>query len=692
MPELRSGADEEGTGRRFLLGRAARAWLVAAVALMLALSSACSDDTATERGADAAATVVVASSEATLATPAAAAGPRTVSMNALAFSRTAAGAAQGSASVFTVTVAPKAEPAVQVSFTESEVGGQGPAIRAAGWTAVTSTALLLGIDPARYEFRYEMRGRVDGPSAGALMTIGTLAAILGDELPKDVAMTGAINPDGSIGPVSGIPHKIDGAAAAGMKTVLIPAGQRMDYDENLKRSVDLVRRGEQQGVQVKPVANVWEAYQAATGKALPQPKGAAQAQLPAPVYDRMLAARTAWLARYSDARARFGGYSPDVQDSFVSEMEAADDLADLSAKAAREGNAAVALERAIGAAQYAVSANGGALVLQTYYDRGLSRAIAQAEGSLAARTAVSGLLERLRVEQPKTASDAIGLIDAYGNYAIAEAMIRQGEARVAALNRDAEDLDEDEIVEGLLDLTDSFVSAELFAGITRTSLDLYLGRGTAAAPSPATLAGLAEVLRRAAEANVAAFDATVVAEIAEEAGLREDVTRARLARLDPDYALLVATAGALGGERQAARPEQSLYQLGAALNAYTLSTVVLAKYYSLDAEFDDDFRVTGYGREAALLAMLELSERRAADLAGLSADVPLPALYYLENARAYRHGDAQEKLTALYYNWQASLFGQFLASMTGEYGASIQGTLDAAGRPAAFLRSGAWRP
>ena len=44
---------------------------------------------------------------------------------------------------------------------------------------------------------------------------------IGDQINADVTMTGTINPDGTIGPVGGIPFKIEGAAEAGKKVVLI---------------------------------------------------------------------------------------------------------------------------------------------------------------------------------------------------------------------------------------------------------------------------------------------------------------------------------------------------------------------------------------------------------------------------------------------------------------------------------------
>ncbi|HUG90478.1 MAG TPA: S16 family serine protease, partial [Planctomycetaceae bacterium] len=100
---------------------------------------------------------------------------------------------------------------LRVGFFESEVGGTGAQWRTAGWMSVITASLLLGINPSQYEFSFDVAGRIDGPSAGALMTAAVLAGLLGDQIDPAVTMTGTINPDGTIGPVGGIPHKIVGA-------------------------------------------------------------------------------------------------------------------------------------------------------------------------------------------------------------------------------------------------------------------------------------------------------------------------------------------------------------------------------------------------------------------------------------------------------------------------------------------------
>ncbi|RMF30757.1 MAG: hypothetical protein D6759_11310, partial [Chloroflexi bacterium] len=70
----------------------------------------------------------------------------------------------------------------------------------------------------------------------------------------------------------GIPHKLQGAAEAGKKLVLVPVGQRYDYDYNQQKYVDLVEVGKQLGIEVREVSNVYEAYELLTGSPLPRPQ------------------------------------------------------------------------------------------------------------------------------------------------------------------------------------------------------------------------------------------------------------------------------------------------------------------------------------------------------------------------------------------------------------------------------------
>jgi hypothetical protein len=102
----------------------------------------------------------------------------------------------------------------------------------------------------------------DGPSAGAVMTVGFVALLKGDRIQRGMALTGTITPDGTIGPVGGIPDKIRAAVREGYRTILIPEGQRYDPRWNIDRLAwDL-------NVEVKEVSRIEEAYHLMTGNIL----------------------------------------------------------------------------------------------------------------------------------------------------------------------------------------------------------------------------------------------------------------------------------------------------------------------------------------------------------------------------------------------------------------------------------------
>ena len=89
-------------------------------------------------------------------------------------------------------------------------------------------------DCGRYDFFYTIRSGstiVGGPSAGAALTILTIAALDHEPLRQNVAMTGTITSGGLIGPVAGILPKALAANDAGMTVVVVPALASLALDE-----------------------------------------------------------------------------------------------------------------------------------------------------------------------------------------------------------------------------------------------------------------------------------------------------------------------------------------------------------------------------------------------------------------------------------------------------------------------------
>lgn len=138
---------------------------------------------------------------------------------------------------------------------------------------------ITGIDLDEYDVIYTIKTNatsVEGPSAGAALTIATIAALENLNLKTDVMITGAINHDGTIGPVSEILPKAEVAKKAGAELFLVPVLQSHEITyktrryceqigpseictiEKVPRKVDI---SEEVGIEVKEVTTVEEALE-----------------------------------------------------------------------------------------------------------------------------------------------------------------------------------------------------------------------------------------------------------------------------------------------------------------------------------------------------------------------------------------------------------------------------------------------
>jgi len=86
---------------------------------------------------------------------------------------------------------------------------------------------LTGLDLNSYDLIYTITANasvIEGPSAGAAMTIATIAALKNKTVNQSVMITGTIESDGSIGPAGGLVEKARAAKRAGATLFLIPKG------------------------------------------------------------------------------------------------------------------------------------------------------------------------------------------------------------------------------------------------------------------------------------------------------------------------------------------------------------------------------------------------------------------------------------------------------------------------------------
>lgn len=591
-----------------------------------------------------------------------------VSIDALWFGQDAAGAPVGGTSSVRVEVSKKQDDTLRVGFFESEVGGSGDQWRAAGWMAVITSALLLGFDPSDYAFSFDVAGRIDGPSAGALMTIAVLAGYLGDEVDPNLTMTGTINPDGTIGPVGGIPHKLHGARDKGKTIVLVPGGQRYDYDYGLGQAVDVVDAGRRDGLDVRLVGDIYEAYQIATGSELPRfDTGGGGAAFPQRAFDKYRAGALSWIARYQEERNRFGSLPADIQEYRQETIDWADYYASEADRALAQGQAAVAYENAVYAASNARFAAQAAELDNLYYNLGLDPLLARLDSVSAATTRMNAVLERLKAENPRTASETVVLMDAYSNLAVAQGLVYQAQGAIDDVMSLPEPT-EDDILAAIYSAAYNYANADIFLDLAEDNVETGFGFGSAPAPDQELLTAMSETLRRGAEANIAYFESLIVNPWAQQNGIHPDIARYYFMQYDGDY--LNAVAASAGGANLAAslfEPQQvAQLTLGSALSAYSSSATVIAKYYSLGAQLDENANVYDYQRSGVLADMLDLADQHADEiLRSVSSEDPVSALYYYENARIFRQGGPDAQLDALNYYWQSAILGQLLGIFSG---------------------------
>ena len=161
---------------------------------------------------------------------------------------------------------------------EEEMGGGGHTVKRKSMAHSSAENVLtllrrLGYANERTDLHINFPGGapVDGPSAGAAMFAAAVSALTGQPIDGGCAITGEITVQGRVGPVGGVPAKVEAAMKAGLNRVLVP---RENYLE----------RFEHMGIRVEPVDTAAQVLERLLlPAALREPPEEAAAALPAPL-------------------------------------------------------------------------------------------------------------------------------------------------------------------------------------------------------------------------------------------------------------------------------------------------------------------------------------------------------------------------------------------------------------------------
>ena len=113
-----------------------------------------------------------------------------------------------------------------------------------------------------YSYIFDIKAdasEVDGPSAGAAMTLLAYSLLTEKKLNPEIGITGTIRTDGSIGAVGGVGYKAQAAKEKGIKLLMIPQGTaNAEVNENYeKKLVNLLSYGpETLGIKIVEVVTI----------------------------------------------------------------------------------------------------------------------------------------------------------------------------------------------------------------------------------------------------------------------------------------------------------------------------------------------------------------------------------------------------------------------------------------------------
>ena len=588
--------------------------------------------------------------------------------------------ATGGSSPVKLITGPNAEGTVRVGMYEEFAGGLGPQWRAGVWLSAFLSSTTLGKDLTDFKFTAEAGGNVDGASASGLMTAGYLAALTGTPIDAEATMTGIINPDGTIGPVGGIPQKFLGSIEKGKKRLGYPIGMRYSVDVNTGESVDLEKLARDNGAKAIEVSDIYGAYELMTGQKLPKPVPVDEKDME--LEDEVIAAfeakYTAWQGEVSKEWDRIleldsAGRLPQ---GLISLALVARDEVGVAEKLKKQGMTTAAYKHMVDAWIYAASATTTSDILESVQAGDMIGAKAKLHEIEALTNSTETIVRQIGDLRPDTMGGHLQMLSAYEK-AIAGLAAYMHSATSADTTRayldnlaymTPEQLAEFDIAEQTVQYTAPTVLA-----IARSVANMILAlesmeiEGVKSLNYMCSLPNvrrLATSFQSAASANVTYFETLV--------GVKDDTTRNYVAAMEPDYltAFISANLPKMSGMPETLKNEWKenslpwgLMTLASAQLAYFKASTLISKWYSLGVQNDWlTGRATSVEHEKAFMNMLATAERKARENARAASvaagSIPVQARIAYQNARILREGDLADKLQALEAYWASSAYSQ----------------------------------
>jgi hypothetical protein len=560
-----------------------------------------------------------------------------------------------------------------------------PAPSQAGlWSAALVAASALGKDVPDMVFTAAPAVPGDHPSGSALIAAGFLATMTGEKIDPAATLAGVINPDGTIGPVAGLPEQLVAAIARGKTRVGYPSGMRNARSPVTGRDVDLVRLARAHRAEAVELGSVHDAFQLITRAQLPAtaPVGETEMALDAETLERLDARYLAWRKRLADEWAELlqleqSGRLPARMKLLV---RFAHERSEQAEGLHRAGKLPAAYGRMATAWVSAAAANAAYAVIAKLATGDVDGAAAALSATGTTEATTGALLSKIGALQPSTLTGHLAMVAAFQaalrgwSYdAFAADSVRATTQLLGGLRgKPASELASPATLEAM---ANAIVPAALmrFRTIAENELadqELAIDQGVTYACSPPDVMRIAAVYQSAARAGLRHVDGVLVEPLAHRSGVTGAAARERIASAEPDYLVADMLSRALAeglphdfaaswGERSAGA---SLLELAGHELAYRLAAVLTAKYDSLAAHVDATGRIDAVAHPVALRGLLASAARaarahaRAARIA--TGAIPLQAKLAYQLATAEATGSVADQLDALAELWTASAYSQ----------------------------------
>ncbi|THB70101.1 MAG: hypothetical protein D6E12_03235 [Desulfovibrio sp.] len=581
------------------------------------------------------------------------------------------GSMMGGSEPLTIRVAPSDSGRARVGFFESDFRSSGAKWRASGWAASVAASLYAGFPLSEWRISFDIAGFIDGPSAGALMAVGLLAAVNDVELIAGATMTGTVNPDGSIGVVGDLSLKLQGASNAGMTLVLIPTGSRMATQPD-GSVLDLQARARELGLEVKEVATLGEAYYLLTGQRLPAgtTDDGREFALPEAVNVAVSESYSEWSERCQASLMGIADKAPYVPENLrpilAEFVSSAEQYRGRGQALFQNGLVCSGLLLVFNAATVADAANNLAALYAGYGESGLAGMELVLGEQFLDEELLDHHREILAGQELANLSDLAVLAEAYAFHNAATVIHQQSKELLLTAMSDPS-LSRDNPF--LFSLMESVSARESYArnGLLFTGDLLAMGMGHPGPPLPGdeSLQDWSGVMHHAAGANLRYFEAVVVARHADNQSISLSEARHELEAADFHLAWAQTSFDAhrLARDNAAGSSHMAASTLGASVASYYLSSLVITKYSCLgDIEGDSGF-IAAVAAHERLDALLNTGFDRLRNVILASETqgyTPILPIFHLRAGMGLlaTSETLDEKLLSLSEFWAGSTFGR----------------------------------